>query len=64
LKVITARIPDSLHRELVGESRKEGVSLNQLFSTKTARPLDGYWQRGAEEGNARERELQRFAQSG
>jgi hypothetical protein len=38
--VITARVPESLHRELLSEAKKEGVSLNQLCLTKLARPLD------------------------
>jgi predicted HicB family RNase H-like nuclease len=45
LKVITVRIPESLHKELLGESKKEGVSLNQLCLTKLARPLDWYRQK-------------------
>ena len=45
LKQITVRLPDSLHRELLDEAKKEGVSLNQLCLTKLARPLAWYRQR-------------------
>jgi hypothetical protein len=53
LKMITVRVPDSLHNELVGEAKKEGVSLNQLCLTKLARPLDWYRQRETQEGKKR-----------
>lgn len=33
------RIPSSLHRKLVVEARREGVSLNQLCTAKLARSL-------------------------
>lgn len=33
------RLPSSLHRQLVVEARREGVSLNQLCTAKLARPL-------------------------
>lgn len=33
------RLPASLHRQLVVEARREGVSLNQLCTAKLARPL-------------------------
>ena len=45
VKVITIRVPNSLHRELVEEAMREGVSLNQLCLTKLARPLEYYRQR-------------------
>ena len=45
MKMITVRVPDSLHKELLEEAKKEGVSLNQLCLTKLARPLDWYTQR-------------------
>jgi hypothetical protein len=45
MRMITVRVPDSLHRELLEEARKEGVSLNQLCLTKLARPLDWYRQK-------------------
>ncbi len=63
MKMITVRVPDSLHEELLAEARKEGVSLNQLCLTKLARPLDWYRQKDAREGNAIRTEPQRFAQS-
>ena len=50
LKVINVRLPNSLHRELLEEAKKEGVSLNQLCLTKLARPLDWYVQRKPEKG--------------
>ena len=43
--MVTVRIPDSLHNELLDEAKREGVSLNQLCLTKLARPLDWYRQR-------------------
>jgi len=45
LKMITVRVPTSLHGELLEEAKREGVSLNQLCLTKLARPLDWYRQR-------------------
>ena len=45
MKVITVRVPESLHYELLEESKREGVSLNQLCLTKLARPLEWYRQR-------------------
>lgn len=47
MRMITVRVPTSLHGELLGEARKEGVSLNQLCRTKLARPLDRYHQNDA-----------------
>lgn len=47
MKMITVRVPNSLHEELLDEARKEGVSLNQLCLTKLARPLDWYRQKDA-----------------
>jgi len=49
LKTVIVRVPDSLHRELKEEAKKEGVSLNQLCLTKLARPLDWYRQRSLED---------------
>jgi hypothetical protein len=55
LKVIGVRVPDTLHRELLEEAKKEGVSLNQLCLTKLARPLDWYRQRTSDaDGSSRE----------
>ena len=45
LKQVIVRVPDSLHRELKEEAKREGVSLNQLCLTKLARPLDWYRQK-------------------
>jgi len=45
MKMVTVRIPNSLHQELLEEAKKEGVSLNQLCLTKLARPLDWYRQK-------------------
>jgi predicted HicB family RNase H-like nuclease len=42
LKTIIVRVPDSLHRELKGEAKKEGVSLNQLCLAKLSKPLAWY----------------------
>jgi predicted HicB family RNase H-like nuclease len=47
MKMITVRVPNSLHRELLEEAEREGVSLNQLCLTKLARPLDWYRQKDA-----------------
>lgn len=54
MKMITVRVPESLHGELLEEAKKEGVSLNQLCLTKLARPLDWYRQKNLEkeEGKA------------
>jgi predicted HicB family RNase H-like nuclease len=48
MKMITVRIPESLHSELLDEAKREGVSLNQLCLTKLARPLDWYRQKTKE----------------
>jgi len=53
LKMITVRVPDSLHNELVEEAKREGVSLNQLCLTKLARPLEWYRQREKRKGKKR-----------
>lgn len=45
MKQLTVRVPVSLHRELLDEAKREGVSLNQLCLTKLARPLEWYRQR-------------------
>lgn len=45
MKMISVRIPNTLHQELLEEAKKEGVSLNQLCLTKLARPLDWYRQK-------------------
>ena len=42
MKQLTIRVPDSLHRELAGEAKKEGVSLNQLCVIKLSKPLAWY----------------------
>jgi len=42
LKVIGLRVPDTLHKELLEEAKREGVSLNQLCLVKVSRPLDWY----------------------
>ncbi len=39
LKTVTLRLPDSIHRELLAEAKKEGVSLNQLCLAKLSKPL-------------------------
>jgi predicted HicB family RNase H-like nuclease len=54
LKAINVRLPNSLHKELLGEAKKEGVSLNQLCLTKLARPLDWYVQRKPEKEKRKE----------
>jgi predicted HicB family RNase H-like nuclease len=54
LRIISVRLPNSLHKELVEEAKKEGVSLNQLCLTKLARPLDWYIQRKPEKGKRKE----------
>jgi hypothetical protein len=56
LKQISVRVPESLHRELLDEAKREGVSLNQLCLTKLARPLDWYRQRVPEKQKAEEGE--------
>lgn len=48
MKMITVRVPQSLHGELLEEAKREGVSLNQLCLTKLARPLDWYRQKTPE----------------
>ena len=48
MRMITVRVPDSLHHELLEEAKREGVSLNQLCLTKLARPLNWYRQREEE----------------
>ncbi len=53
MKVITVRVPESLHKELLDEAKREGVSLNQLCLTKLARPLDWYRQREIEKEERR-----------
>ena len=42
MKVVTVRLPESLHAELLVEARKDGVSLNQLCLTKLSKPLAWY----------------------
>ena len=54
LKVINVRLPNSLHKELLEEAKKEGVSLNQLCLTKLARPLEWYVQRKSEKVKRKE----------
>ena len=39
LKTVTLRLPDSIHRELLAEAKKEGISLNQLCLAKLSKPL-------------------------
>ena len=48
MKMITVRVPETLHGELLEEAKREGVSLNQLCLTKLARPLDWYRQKTPE----------------
>jgi predicted HicB family RNase H-like nuclease len=55
MKMITVRVPESLHHELLEEAQREGVSLNQLCLTKLARPLDWYRQKVIEKGERREK---------
>jgi hypothetical protein len=50
IKMISVRVPESLHAELLREAEYEGVSLNLLCVTKLARPLDWYRQKGKEKG--------------
>ncbi len=45
MKMITVRVPETLHGELLEEAKREGVSLNQLCLTKLARPLNWYRQK-------------------
>lgn len=54
MKVVTVRLPESLHTELLDEAKKEGVSLNQLCLTKLARPLAWYRQRLPENDKGKE----------
>jgi predicted HicB family RNase H-like nuclease len=54
MKMITVRVPNSLHKELLEEKKREGVSLNQLCLTKLARPLDWYRQRIPEKEEGKE----------
>jgi predicted HicB family RNase H-like nuclease len=54
MKVVAVRVPDSLHKELRQEAKKEGVSMNQLCLTKLARPLDWYVQGKPEKGKRKE----------
>lgn len=54
MRMITVRVPDSLHTELVEEAKEEGVSLNQLCLTKLARPLNWYRQRIPEKKERKE----------
>jgi len=42
LKTVTLRLPDSIHRELIAEAKREGISLNQLCLAKLAKPLAWY----------------------
>ena len=46
LKTVTLRLPDSIHRELLAEAKKEGVSLNQLCLAKLSKPLSWYAELG------------------
>ncbi len=46
LKTVTLRLPDSIHRELLAEAKKEGVSLNQLCLAKLSKPLAWYAELG------------------
>ena len=39
MKTITLRLPNSIHRELLAEAKKEGISLNQLCLAKLSKPL-------------------------
>ena len=39
LKTVTLRLPNSIHRELLAEAKKEGISLNQLCLAKLSKPL-------------------------
>ena len=54
MKMITVRVPESLHGELLEEAKREGVSLNQLCLTKLARPLDWYRQKVPEKEERKE----------
>ena len=54
LKIVTVRVPDSLHKELLEEAKTEGVSLNQLCLTKLARPLGWYRQKQTDNAERRE----------
>ena len=42
MQIVTVRIPDSLHRELKAEAKREGISLNQLCVIKLSKPLAYY----------------------
>ena len=46
MKTITLRLPDSIHRELLAEAKKEGISLNQLCLAKLSKPLAWYAELG------------------
>jgi predicted HicB family RNase H-like nuclease len=46
LKTVTLRLPNSTHRELLAEAKKEGISLNQLCLAKLSKPLEYYAELG------------------
>ncbi len=52
MQIVTVRLPDSLHRELKAEAKREGVSLNQLCVIKLSKPLA--WYAELAEGNKEE----------
>ncbi len=56
IKMISVRVPDSLHFELLDEAKREGVSLNLLCVSKLSRPLDWYRQKIREKGGGTEQD--------
>ncbi len=42
MKAINVRLPNSIHRELLAEAKREGISLNQLCLAKLSKPLAWY----------------------
>lgn len=63
MRMITVRVPETLHGELLDEAKREGVSLNQLCLTKLARPLNWYRQKDQDETWSGEHEGQKKSES-
>jgi predicted HicB family RNase H-like nuclease len=54
MKMMSVRVPETLHRDLLEKAKREGVSLNQLCLTKLARPLDWYRQKTSQREERKE----------